>query len=66
MIDKVQIAGLVQDVDHCPSCQEHLVKEIIISSVLDDDIEEALEYACEQLEECSFCQADYKFDSRRI
>lgn len=66
MIDKILINSIIQDSNNCPHCEEHLVEEMIGQVVLEDDIEESLEYACGELTECSGCHADNMNDFKRM
>ena len=66
MIDKLLIEDELRSVDYCPHCQEKEIEEVLNQIVLDDDIEEAMEIATDQLKLCKNCYADEMSDLKRM
>ena len=65
-IDKISIQEQMQGEELCPDCQELEIQELMNQLVLDDDIEDALEYACEISTKCNHCRADEESDNKRM
>ena len=56
-IDKISIQDMLKGEELCPDCQEDEITELMNQLVLDDDIEEAVEYAREISKKCNWCNS---------
>jgi hypothetical protein len=66
LIDKISIQETLNGYEYCPDCQESDIEELMNQIVLDDDIEEAKEYACEISKQCINCRKDEQSDFNRM
>jgi hypothetical protein len=64
-IDKISINDMMQGEDYCPLCQQEEIEELMSQLVLDDDIEEAVEYASDISKMCKNCRGDERSDFNR-
>jgi hypothetical protein len=54
-IDKISINDMMQGENLCPSCQQDEIIDLMNQLVLDDDLEEAVEYASDISKMCNNC-----------
>jgi hypothetical protein len=54
-IDKISIEDMMQGEELCPDCQEEAITDLMNQLVLEDDIEEAVEYARGISKQCKKC-----------
>ena len=57
-IDKISIIDMMQGEELCPDCQKDRIEELMAQLVLDDDMEEAVEYASDISKKCKYCKED--------